>query len=118
MSIGQLCEIATQALIAEGYNPVVVRGTAHLLPTIIKAVIKEGVIKQPVESVPKETDITVLIQEQLDGSGFKLLRAYSADGIALVEADYDMMNQGADMTYNYRTIKVPIVDLLLQKYKP
>lgn len=112
MSIGQLCEIATQALIAEGYNPVVIKGTAHMLPTIIKAVIK-----QPVESASKETDFTVLIQEQLDGSGFKLLRAYSTDGMALVEADYDMMLQGADASYNYRTVKVPVVDLLLQKYK-
>lgn len=117
MSIGQLCETATQALIAEGHNPVVIKGIAHLLPTIINVVIKEGTTKQPVESASKETDITVLIQEQFDGSGFTLLRAYFSDNAALIEADYDMMHQGADSSYNYRTAKVPVVDLLLQKYK-
>lgn len=55
--------------------------------------------------------IKVLVQEQPDKSGFKLLRAYPKTQTfeELADFDLDLLSKGANNSYNYSLIEVPML---------
>jgi len=57
------------------------------------------------------TTIVVLVQAQLDKSGFKLLRAYpkTQSFQEIANSDLDMFLEGADNSYDYYFLEVPMM---------